>query len=65
MQEKRIDLVDMEASAVFAIAEFYKIEAAALLIVSDELFSGKWKYDFLRSELEKKIREYFFPFIRE
>jgi purine-nucleoside phosphorylase len=63
MQKKRIDLVDMEASAVFAIAEFCQIEAAAVLIVSDELFSGRWKHDFLRSELEQKIREYFFPFI--
>jgi purine-nucleoside phosphorylase len=63
MQEKGIDLVDMEASAVFAIAEFYRIEAAALLVVSDELFSGKWKCEFLRSELEQKIRGYFFPFI--
>jgi purine-nucleoside phosphorylase len=63
MQQKKIDLVDMEASAVFALAEFYDIEAAALLIVSDELFSGKWKHHFLRSELEQKIREYFFLFI--
>ncbi|MGB8953426.1 MAG: nucleoside phosphorylase [Candidatus Aminicenantales bacterium] len=63
MRSQRIELVDMEASAVFALAEFYGIQAAALMIVSDELFSGRWKQRFLSLALEKKIKDYFQIFI--
>lgn len=61
-QKKRIGLVDMETSAVFALAEFRGVESAALTIVSDEIWSGKWKKDF-SSSLEEKMAEYFLPFI--
>jgi purine-nucleoside phosphorylase len=63
-QKRRIDLVDMEASAVFAIARFYGIHAAALTIISDELWSGTWNKEFLSSELEEKMKKYFVPFIK-
>jgi len=63
-QKRRIDLVDMEASAVFAIARFYGIHAAALAIISDELWSGTWNKEFLSSELEEKMKKYFVPFIK-
>ncbi len=63
-QKRKIDLVDMEASAVFAIAEFYGIQAAALTIISDELWSGTWKMEFLYSDLEEKMNKYFMPFIK-
>jgi len=63
MQKKGIDLVDMETSAVFALAEFYGIERAALMIISDELFSGNWKKGFFSPELEKRIKDYFLPFL--
>lgn len=63
MKQKGIDLVDMEVSAVFSLAEFYEIEAAALMIVSDELFSGRWEQDFSSPELEKKIKDYFLLFL--
>ncbi len=62
-QKKGIDLVDMETSAVFALAEFFGIHAAALLIVSDELWSGDWKVGFRRPEFGQKIKEYFIPII--
>jgi len=62
-QKKRIDLVDMEASAVFAIARFYGIHAAALTIISDELWSGTWNKKFLSSELEEKMKKYFVPLL--
>ena len=62
-QKKGIDLVDMETSAVFALAEFYSIQAAALLIISDELWSGVWKVGFRSPGLEQKIKEYFIPVI--
>jgi uridine phosphorylase len=38
--------VDMEASAVFTVAAFLGIEAAALLLVSDELSSLTWRPGF-------------------
>ena len=34
--------VDMETSAILALAEYHKLEAAGALIVSDELFGGAW-----------------------
>lgn len=64
-RDKGIDVVDMETSAVFALAEFYGIRAAALLIISDELWSGTWKAGFQRPEFEKKIREYFAPILQK
>ncbi|NIO48468.1 MAG: hypothetical protein GTN73_03370 [Candidatus Aminicenantes bacterium] len=64
-QKTRINLVDMEASAVFAIAKFYAIQAAALTIISDELWSSAWNQKFLRTELEEKMKKYFIPFIKE
>ncbi len=64
-QKRGIDLVDMEASAVFAIAKFYGIQTAALTIISDELWSGAWNKEFLHSELEEKMKKYFVPFIKE
>jgi len=63
MQKKGIDLVDMETSAVFGLAEFYGLECAALMIVSDELSSGKWKSGFFAPDLEKRVNDYFLLFL--
>lgn len=62
-QRRKIACVDMEASAVFALASFYNIQAAALMIISDELWSGVWKKGFRDSLLKNKIKKYFLPFI--
>jgi purine-nucleoside phosphorylase len=62
-QKRKIDLVDMETSAVFCLAEFRRIKAAGLLIVSDELWDRTWKKAFKFPELEEKIKKYFLPFI--
>jgi len=62
-QRKGIDLVDMETSAVFSLAEFRNIESAALMIVSDELWTGKWKKGFSDPGLDEKIEQYFLPFL--
>jgi len=62
-QKKGIDFVDMETSAVFALAEFYNVRAAALMIISDELFAKKWKRAFHLPRLKEKIKEYFYPFL--
>jgi purine-nucleoside phosphorylase len=64
-QKKGIDIVDMETSALFCLADFHNIKAAALMIISDELFSGKWRPAFNLIKLAKKTKEYFFPFLLE
>ena len=63
MRERGMDVVDMEASAVFGLARFHKLPAAALMIVSDELFSGRWKNGFSDPKLAKAVQDYFFPFL--
>jgi purine-nucleoside phosphorylase len=35
--------IDLELAALLAVARFRRVAAAALLIVSDELFSLKWR----------------------
>jgi len=63
MRHRGMDVVDMEASAVFGLARFYGLQAAALLIVSDELFSGRWENGFSDPLLAKTVQDYFFPFL--
>ena len=63
MRQRGMDVVDMEASAVFGLARSYGLQAAALMIVSDELFSGRWKNGFSDPRLAKTVQDYFFPFL--
>ena len=44
--------VDMELSALAAVANFRKIEFASILIISDELFTFSWKPGFNKKELK-------------
>jgi purine-nucleoside phosphorylase len=60
-----MDGVDMETSAVFALAEFRGLRAASLLIVSDELTDLGHNSGFGHPKLEETMSEYFLPFIRE
>lgn len=54
-QEKQVGAVDMEFSALCAVAEFRQIEFAAVLAVSDELWGSSWRPGFGRQLfLEKK-----------
>lgn len=57
------DFVDMEASAVFALAEFHGIHAAALLLVSDKLTGQKHLHGFGSSILSHRIKRCFLPFL--
>jgi uridine phosphorylase len=57
-----IGFVDMETSAVFALADFYDIQAAALHLVSDKLTSSH-QMGFNSLKLVRNIQKYFFPFI--
>ncbi len=45
-QEQGVLAVDMEASALFAVAAFRGVELAAMMVVSDELHALKWKHGF-------------------
>ncbi len=55
--------VDMETSAVLALAEFHGIRAASLQVVSDELFSGSWKSGFSDRRLRVRAKDIFLPFL--
>ncbi len=44
--EKGVGAVDMEFSALCAVAKFRKIQFAAVLIVSDELWGDSWRPGF-------------------
>lgn len=62
-QHQHIGAVDMETSAVFALAEYYGLQAAALMLVSDILSEDKHKIGFFSPLLHKNIKKYFLPFI--
>ncbi|MDI6845127.1 MAG: hypothetical protein QME28_03210 [Candidatus Saccharicenans sp.] len=63
LQRKKIVAVDMEMSAVLAFARFYRLKAAGLFIVTDELSAKKWE-DGSRSQAVKSATEkYFYPLI--
>lgn len=65
MQKNGAETVDMEVSAVFAFGHFYKIEVAALFLVSDELFSGHWKNGVANQNLKLATEKYFSPFLEK
>lgn len=49
--------VDMEYAALIAAACFRKVELSAVLLVSDELWSGTWKPGFHAKGFKKKSRD--------
>lgn len=58
-----VGYVDMETSAVFALADYYGIQAAALHLVSDQLTSSSHRTGFHSIELSRNTRKYFLPLI--
>ena len=64
-KKQGIDLVDMEASAVFALAAFYGLQAAALMLVSDRLTSQGHHIGFHHPKTEMQMKKYFLPFLIE
>lgn len=48
------DVVDMEASAMFNVARFRKVEIVNVFVVSDSISEGKWKTDFRSTDMKKK-----------
>jgi len=57
LSEQNILGVDMEYAALIAAAAFRGIELTAALLVSDELWSGKWNPGFRTKGFKKKSRE--------
>jgi uridine phosphorylase len=53
LQREGVLGVDMEISALFAAARFRQVEIGALLVVSDELGSLKWKPGFSSSKFKR------------
>ncbi|MGB5748539.1 MAG: purine-nucleoside phosphorylase, partial [Desulfobacterales bacterium] len=45
-QKQGVLAVEMEASALFSVAQFRQVELCAMLVVSDELSSLKWRPGF-------------------
>jgi uridine phosphorylase len=62
-QRRGAKLVDMETSAVFALAAFRGVRAAAFHIVSDEIFSGRQKTGFSSSLLKERVKDFFLPLL--
>jgi uridine phosphorylase len=60
---KGIGFVDMETSAVFALADFYGIQAAALHLVSDQLTSSSQRVGFHSLKFYRNVLKYFLPFV--
>ena len=61
-RKRGAELVDMEASAVFALAEHHRVRVASVQIVSDELSSGQWRTAFRSDLLKQRARDYLLPF---
>jgi len=52
-RQKKALAVEMEVSALFSVAAFRKVEAAALLVVSDSLSALSWQAGFKTEEFKK------------
>jgi len=63
-QTKNIELVDMETSSVFALAEYYQVKAAAVMVVSDIVNPAFHKTGFTKIKFDNKIKEIFYPFLQ-
>jgi purine-nucleoside phosphorylase len=57
------EMVDMEISSVFALAEYYRIQASAIMIISDQLSHEGHEMHF--HKLDDAVRTYFFPIIKK
>jgi len=57
LNEQNILGVDMEFAALIAAAAFRKIELTAVMLVSDELWSGKWNPGFRTKGFKQKSRD--------
>ena len=56
-QEKKALAVEMEVSALFSVANYHKVHMGAILIVSDDLSSLKWKKGFTDERFKKSRKK--------
>jgi purine-nucleoside phosphorylase len=56
-RQRGCHVVDMELSAMAAVAERRGVKLAALWVVSDELFAGRWKPGFLLPRFRLRVRK--------
>jgi len=54
-QQRQAIAVEMELSAFFKVSNFYGIEAGALLVVSDELFSFRWNSGYATEHYRRSL----------
>jgi purine-nucleoside phosphorylase len=54
-QQKKAIAVEMELSAFFKVANFYGVEVGALLVVSDELFTYRWKSGYATTQYRRSL----------
>jgi nucleoside phosphorylase len=64
-QEEDVSAVDMEYSALCSAAFFRKIDFAALLLVSDEVWDTSWNPGFSRQEFKARSRKLIDMFLQE
>jgi nucleoside phosphorylase len=64
-QENDVSAVDMEYSALCSVAFFRKIDFAALLLVSDEVWDVNWNPGFSRGEFRARSRKLIDIFLQE
>ena len=48
------DVVEMEASAIFNVAQFRKIETACVFVIGDSISDGRWKPVFKSNHIDRK-----------
>ena len=56
-QSKGVECVDMEASALMAVTEYYKLHITCLGVVSDHLSPQGWKPNFSHPNVKKSLYE--------
>ncbi|EKT52909.1 nucleoside phosphorylase [Providencia burhodogranariea] len=55
LQQQGVLCVEMEASALFAVAEFHKVNIASVFVISDSLADLTWKPHFFSEKVTKSL----------
>ncbi|MFH1946101.1 MAG: nucleoside phosphorylase [Acidobacteriota bacterium] len=64
-KSKKADVIDMEASAFFCVAQYHGCRAVSLQIVSDELSESTWTKGFSSPLLTEAVQTVFSPFLTD
>jgi len=55
LQQQGVLCVEMETSALFAVAEFHKVNIASIFVISDSLADLTWKPHFFSAKVSKSL----------